>query len=111
MANAGGDETVTVAVAVAPELERNHGAVGEAGHRPSRHLAPAGSGGRLMAELLVVFNELTERMGEDVVTSSSSRLLFRALKLALPALRDGGGDTGSCSLTHALIVAASLADL
>ncbi|KAG8067266.1 hypothetical protein GUJ93_ZPchr0005g15949 [Zizania palustris] len=110
MANAGGDETVTVAVAVAPELERNHGAVGEAG-RPTRRLAPAGSGGRLMAELLVVFNELTERMGEDVATSSSSRLLFRALKLALPALRDGGGDAGGCSLTRALIVAASLADL
>ncbi|KAF0926646.1 hypothetical protein E2562_027002 [Oryza meyeriana var. granulata] len=108
MANAGGSETVVVAVSFdAPELEHDHGDAGQV-RRPSRRLAPAGSGGRLMAELLGVFNGLTERMGEDVATSSSSRLLFRALKLALPALRDGG-DAGG--LSRALIVAASLADL
>ena len=54
------------------------------------------------------FNELTERMGEELATSSSSRLLFRALKLALPALRDGDGGR---ALARALAVAASLADL
>ncbi|CAD6341499.1 unnamed protein product [Miscanthus lutarioriparius] len=68
---------------------------------------PADGGGRLVAELVCAFNELTERMGEDLATSSSSRLLFRALKLALPALRDvdGGGHS------RALAVGATLADL
>ena len=57
-----------------------------------------------MAELVGAFNELTERMGEELATSSSSRLLFRALKLALPALRDGDGGR---ALARALAVAAS----
>lgn len=61
-----------------------------------------------MAELVGVFNELTGRMGEGLATTSSSRLLFRALKLALPALRDGDGGQ---ALTRALAVAATLADL
>lgn len=61
-----------------------------------------------MAELVGAFNELTERMGVGLATSSSSRLLFRALKLALPALRDGDGGR---ALARALAVAASLADL
>ncbi|KAG8084782.1 hypothetical protein GUJ93_ZPchr0010g9496 [Zizania palustris] len=69
---------------------------------------PAEGGGRLVAELVGAFNELTRRMGEDLATSSSSRLLFRALKLALPALRDSGGDRAPA---RALVVAASLADL
>uniref|UniRef100_A0A0D9ZUL5 GTP diphosphokinase n=1 Tax=Oryza glumipatula TaxID=40148 RepID=A0A0D9ZUL5_9ORYZ len=108
MANAGVNETVAVAVAIdAPGVGHDHGAAGEVRRPSTRRLAPAGSGGRLMAELLGVFNGLTERMGEDVATSSSSRLLFRALKLALPALRDGGGQ----SVSRALVVAASLADL
>ncbi|VAH02669.1 unnamed protein product [Triticum turgidum subsp. durum] len=47
-------------------------------------------------------------MGEGLATTSSSRLLFRALKLALPALRDGDGGQ---ALTRALAVAATLADL
>ncbi|KAM0871165.1 hypothetical protein ACQ4PT_039552 [Festuca glaucescens] len=47
-------------------------------------------------------------MGEGLATTSSSRLLFRALKLALPALRDGDGGR---ALTRALAVAATLADL
>ena len=71
-------------------------------------LAPAEGGGRLVAELVGVFNELTSRMGEGLATTSSSRLLFRALKLALPALRDG--DDGR-ALMRALAVAATLADL
>ena len=113
MANAGVNETVAVAVAIdAPGVGQDHGAAGEVRRPSARRLAPAGSGGRLMAELLGVFNGLTERMGEDVATSSSSRLLFRALKLALPALRDGGGDGGGGqSVSRALVVAASLADL
>lgn len=92
MASAGGEVVVVdpAAAAVAPRL------------------TPAGSGGRLMAELLGVFNGLTERMGDDVATSSSWTLLFHALKLALPALRDAAGGR---SLSRALIVAASLADL
>jgi (p)ppGpp synthase/HD superfamily hydrolase len=65
-------------------------------------LARAASGGELMAELLGVFDELSERMGEGLATSSSSRMLFRALKLALPALGQRG---------QALAVATSLADL
>ncbi|EAY96654.1 hypothetical protein OsI_18568 [Oryza sativa Indica Group] len=113
MANAGVNETVAVAVAIdAPGVGHDHGAAGEVRRPSTRRLAPAGSGGRLMAELLGVFNGLTERMGEDVATSSSSRLLFRALKLALPALRDGDGDGGGGqSVSRALVVAASLADL
>ncbi|KAL6897783.1 hypothetical protein ACP4OV_006742 [Aristida adscensionis] len=69
---------------------------------------PPEGGGLLVAELVGAFNELTERMGEDLATSSSSSLLFRALKLALPALRDGDGGR---ALARALVVAASLADL
>ncbi|KAB8098226.1 hypothetical protein EE612_027277 [Oryza sativa] len=69
---------------------------------------PAEGGGRLVAELVGAFNELTGRMGEGLATSSSSRLLFRALKLALPALRDGDGGR---ALARALAIAASLADL
>ncbi|VAH14938.1 unnamed protein product [Triticum turgidum subsp. durum] len=69
---------------------------------------PPEGGGRLVAELVGVFNELTGRMGEGLATTSSSRLLFRALKLALPALRDGDGGQ---ALTRALAVAATLADL
>lgn len=61
-----------------------------------------------MAELVCAFNELTERMGEDLATSSSSSLLFRVLKLALPALRDVEGGR---ALARALAVAATLADL
>ncbi|BAF16640.1 GTP diphosphokinase CRSH2, chloroplastic [Oryza sativa Japonica Group] len=101
MASAGGEVVVVdpAAAAVAPDVEH---------HAPAPRLTPAGSGGRLMAELLGVFNGLTERMGDDVATSSSWTLLFRALKLALPALRDAAGGR---SLARALIVAASLADL
>ncbi|XP_040379812.1 probable GTP diphosphokinase CRSH2, chloroplastic [Oryza brachyantha] len=104
MANAGGNVDVVVAAdpaaaVVAPDLEQ---------HATAPRLTPAGSGGRLVAELLGVFNGLTERMGEDVATSSSWSLLFRALKLVLPALRDAAGGR---SLPRALIVAASLADL
>jgi len=75
---------------------------------PSTSAPPPEGGGRLVAELVGAFNELTERMGEELATSSSSRLLFRALKLALPALRDGDGGR---ALARALAVAASLADL
>ena len=75
---------------------------------PSTSAPPPEGGGRLVAELVGAFNELTERMGEELATSSSSRLLFRALKLALPALRDGDGGR---KLARALAVAASLADL
>ncbi|KAL5202277.1 hypothetical protein ABZP36_013229 [Zizania latifolia] len=103
MVNASGNVVGVVvepAAAMEPAVLEHHG--------PSPRLKSAGSGGRLMAELLGVFNELTERMGEDVATSSSWSLLFRALKLALPALRDAAGGS---SLARALIVAASLADL
>uniref|UniRef100_A0A0D9ZUL4 GTP diphosphokinase n=1 Tax=Oryza glumipatula TaxID=40148 RepID=A0A0D9ZUL4_9ORYZ len=59
-------------------------------------------------EVVVVDPAAAARMGDDVATSSSWTLLFRALKLALPALRDAAGGR---SLSRALIVAASLADL
>jgi hypothetical protein len=61
-----------------------------------------------VAELVCAFNELTERMGEDLATSFSSRLLFRALKLALPALGDVDGGR---ALARALAIGATLADL
>lgn len=75
---------------------------------PSTSAPPPEGGGRLVAELVGAFNELTERMGEELTTSSSSSLLFRALKLTLPALRDADGGR---ALARALAVAASLADL
>ncbi|OEL18698.1 putative GTP diphosphokinase CRSH1, chloroplastic [Dichanthelium oligosanthes] len=75
---------------------------------PSTSAPPPEGGGRLVAELVGAFNELTERMDEELATSSSSRLLFRALKLAFPALRYGDGGR---ALARALAVATSLADL
>ncbi|KAG8042771.1 hypothetical protein GUJ93_ZPchr0244g6584 [Zizania palustris] len=62
--------------------------------------AGGGAGGRVQ--------RADEANGGELATSSSSRLLFRALKLALPALRDSGGDRAPA---RALVVAASLADL
>ncbi|XP_068658971.1 probable GTP diphosphokinase CRSH, chloroplastic [Aristolochia californica] len=67
-------------------------------------------GGRMVVELVGAFNELTDRM--NLLSTSSSRLLFKSLKLcipllqALPFLPDG-----RAPLTRALSVACLLADL
>ncbi|KAG9459953.1 hypothetical protein H6P81_004461 [Aristolochia fimbriata] len=67
-------------------------------------------GGRMVVELVGAFNELTDRM--NLLSTSSSRLLFKSLKLcipllqALPFLPDGRPP-----LTRALSVACLLADL
>ncbi|KAJ6794345.1 putative GTP diphosphokinase CRSH1, chloroplastic isoform X1 [Iris pallida] len=68
-------------------------------------------GSKMVVELVGAFNELTERMGE-ISTASSSRLLFKSLKLSIPLLQslpfspDGRGP-----LSRALSVALLLADL
>ncbi|KAL2244360.1 probable GTP diphosphokinase CRSH, chloroplastic [Sesamum indicum] len=70
-------------------------------------------GGKMVVELVGAFNELTGRMSnKTVLSSSSSRLLFKALKLSIPVLHilpllpDGRSP-----LTKALSVAVILADL
>lgn len=64
----------------------------------------------MVVELVGAFNELTERM--NVLSSSSSRLLFKSLKLSIPILQSLPLDPDSRSpLTKALSVALLLADL
>ncbi|KAJ4721889.1 Ca2+-activated RelA/spot-like [Melia azedarach] len=64
----------------------------------------------MVVELVGAFNELTERM--NVLSSSSSRLLFKALKLSIPILQSLPLSADSRSpLSKALSVALLLADL
>ncbi|CAK7323128.1 unnamed protein product, partial [Dovyalis caffra] len=44
------------------------------------------AGGKMVVELVGAFNELTERM--NVLSTSSSRILFKALKLSIPILQN-----------------------
>ncbi|KAH6808273.1 Ca2+-activated RelA/spot-like protein [Perilla frutescens var. frutescens] len=65
-------------------------------------------GGKMVVELVGAFNELTERM--NVLSSSSSRLLFKTLKLSLPLLHSlpllpDGRDPLSKALSLALFLA------
>ncbi|XP_057806854.1 probable GTP diphosphokinase CRSH, chloroplastic [Salvia miltiorrhiza] len=65
-------------------------------------------GGKMVVELVGAFNELTERM--SVLSSSSSRLLFKTLKLSLPILHSlpllpDGRDPLSRALSLALFLA------
>ncbi|KAF9593789.1 hypothetical protein IFM89_025498 [Coptis chinensis] len=67
-------------------------------------------GGKMVVELVGVFNELSERM--NMVSTSSSRLLFKALKLSIPVLQVLPlTSDGRSPLTKALSVALVLADL
>ncbi|KAK4855617.1 hypothetical protein QYF36_009087 [Acer negundo] len=68
------------------------------------------TGEKMVVELVGAFNELTERM--KVLSSSSSRVLFKSLKLSIPVLQSLPLCPDSRSpLTKALSVALLLADL
>ncbi|GMH19787.1 hypothetical protein Nepgr_021628 [Nepenthes gracilis] len=67
-------------------------------------------GGRMVVELVGAFNELTERM--NMLSTSSSRILFKALKLSIPILFTFPLSLdGRSPLSKALSVAVILADL
>ncbi|KAF5752096.1 GTP diphosphokinase CRSH chloroplastic [Tripterygium wilfordii] len=67
-------------------------------------------GGKMVVELVGAFNELTERM--NVLSTSSSRILFKSLKLSIPILqRLPLAPDGRSPLSKALSVALVLADL
>ncbi|XP_042513032.1 probable GTP diphosphokinase CRSH, chloroplastic [Macadamia integrifolia] len=67
-------------------------------------------GGRMVTELVRAFNELTERI--NVISTSSSRLLFNSLKLSIPVLQAlPFAPDGRSPLSKALSVALILADL
>ncbi|PIA60738.1 hypothetical protein AQUCO_00300329v1 [Aquilegia coerulea] len=70
-------------------------------------------GGKMVVELVGVFNELTERMKiVSSSSSSSSHLLFKSLKLSIPILQALPlTPDGRSPLTKALSVALVLADL
>lgn len=70
-------------------------------------------GGKMVVELVGAFNELTERMSHrTILSSSSSRLLFKALKLSIPVLHSLPLlPDGRSPLSKALSVAVILADL
>lgn len=74
--------------------------------------APEQAGGKMVVELVGAFNELTERMDNSVLSTSSSRLLFKALKLCIPILQSLPLAPDSRSpISKALSVAVILADL
>ncbi|KAK7347982.1 hypothetical protein VNO80_22528 [Phaseolus coccineus] len=67
-------------------------------------------GGKMVMELVGAFNELTERM--NVLSTSSSRILFKCLKLSIPILQASPlSPDGRSPLSKALSVAMLLADL
>ncbi|KAF5180727.1 Gtp pyrophosphokinase [Thalictrum thalictroides] len=73
-------------------------------------------GGKMVVELVGVFNELTERMKmvsySSSTSSSSSHLLFKSLKLSIPILQALPlTPDGRSPLTKALSIALVLADL
>lgn len=68
------------------------------------------SGGKMVVELVGAFNELTERMSSP--STSSSRILFMALKLSIPLLNSLPlSPDGRSPLSKALSLALLLADL
>lgn len=74
--------------------------------------APEQSGGKMVVELVGAFNELTERMDTSVLSTSSSRLLFKTLKLCIPILQSLPlAPDGRSPISKALSVAVILADL
>lgn len=69
-------------------------------------------GGKMVAELVGAFNDITERMGSLSNISSSSQLLFKSLKLSIPLLQAADlAPDGRDQLSRALSVASLLADL
>ncbi|KAJ6430819.1 hypothetical protein OIU84_018346 [Salix udensis] len=68
------------------------------------------AGGKMVVELVGAFNELTDRM--NVLSTSSSRILFKALKLSIPILQNLPHSPDHRSpLNKALSLALLLADL
>lgn len=73
--------------------------------------APEQRGGKMVVELVGAFNQLTGRMN-SVLSTSSSSLLFKSLKLSIPMLQSLPLSTdGRSPLSKALSVALLLADL
>lgn len=70
-------------------------------------------GGKMVVELVAAFNELTGRMSlQSVLSTSSSRLLFKSLKLSIPILQSLPlAPDGRSPLSKALSIALLLADL
>ncbi|KAK6913605.1 EF-hand domain [Dillenia turbinata] len=67
-------------------------------------------GGKMVVELVGAFNELTDSMNLNVLSTSSSRLLFNSLMLSIPLLQSLP-PTPRTPLSKALSVALLLADL
>lgn len=66
----------------------------------------------MVVELVGAFNELTERMSMNVLSTSSTRLLFKSLKFSIPILQTLPlSPDGRSPLSKALSVALLLADL
>ncbi|KAI5650966.1 hypothetical protein M9H77_36971 [Catharanthus roseus] len=73
---------------------------------------PEQPGGKMVVELVAAFNDLTERMKLGDFSTSSLRLLFKALKLSIPILQALPlSPDGRSPLSRALSVAVILADL
>ncbi|KAK3011955.1 hypothetical protein RJ639_012537 [Escallonia herrerae] len=87
--------------------------VSAAGLPPSSAVAtPEQPGGKMVVELVGAFNQPTERMDTNVLSTSSSRLLFKSLKVSIPILQTLAlAPDGRSPLSKALSVAAILADL
>nr|ADN65134.1 RelA/SpoT and calcium-binding EF-hand domain containing protein [Ipomoea nil]QCS14099.1 Ca2+-activated RelA/SpoT-like [Ipomoea nil] len=90
--------------------------------RPSRLLVSSSSaeiigspehpGGKMVAELVGAFNHLTHRMNTAALSTSSSHLLFKTLKLSIPLLQSLPlSPDGRSPLSKALSLALILADL
>jgi len=66
----------------------------------------------MVVELVGAFNEVTERMNSVWLSTSSSRLLFKALKLSIPILQSLPlASDGRSPLSKALSLSIILADL
>ncbi|KAF8097351.1 hypothetical protein N665_0290s0010 [Sinapis alba] len=74
--------------------------------------SPEAAGGKMVVELVGAFNEVTERMNSVWLSTSSSRLLFKALKLSIPILQSLPlASDGRSPLSKALSLSILLADL
>ncbi|KAI4338595.1 hypothetical protein MLD38_023633 [Melastoma candidum] len=101
---------------VAPSNQRSASSLSSAVGSSSPVAPPPASlehaGGRMVVELVGAFNELTEKMGDVSLSTSSSRMLFKSLKLAIPILlRAVPAPDGRSPLSRALSVAFILANL
>ncbi|RDY04356.1 putative GTP diphosphokinase CRSH, chloroplastic [Mucuna pruriens] len=91
-------------------LRRRRAAGGVRWWPPRACAVEVSEGGKMVMELVGAFNELTERM--NVLSTSSSRLLFKCLKLSIPILQSSPlAPDGRSPLSKALSVAMLLADL